>query len=97
MAMMTHSVLSARTCKAVLFAVQAEDEIMNPWPALHSKKERDHVAEQLLRHANINEIDRLPGFVMLHVNMDVRLITSVELPDGVVDATGTIMGIDFHP
>ena len=51
MAMVTRSVLSAHTRKAVLFVVQAEDEIMNPWPALHSRKEPDHVAEQLLRHA----------------------------------------------
>ena len=44
----------------------------------------------------MNQAGRLPGFAMLHVGMDVRLTTSVEPPDGVVDATGTIVGIDLH-
>ena len=38
MAMVTRSVLSARTCKAMLFVVQLEREIVNPWHALHHKK-----------------------------------------------------------
>ena len=46
---------------------------------------------------NLNQTGRIPGFGMLHVGMDVRLTTSVEPPDGVVDATGNIVGIDFHP
>ena len=72
MALVTRSMLSACTCKAVLFVVQAEDEVVNPWHGLHSKAERNHVAEQLLRHANMNQTGRLPGFAMLHVGMDVR-------------------------
>lgn len=97
MAMVTRSVLSARTCRAVLLVVQAEDETVNAWHALHSKEERSHVAEQILRHTNMNQTDRLPGFAMLHVGVDVRLTRSVEPPDGVVDATGNIVGIEFHP
>ena len=39
---------------------------------------------------------RLPGFAMFHVGMEVRLTQSVEPPDGVVDAIGNVVGVDFH-
>jgi len=37
----------------------------------------------------------LPGWVMLHINMRVRLTTQVLPPWGVQDATGTVMAIDL--
>ena len=91
------SKLSARTTKAVLFIVQAEDEIVNPWSELHHERARKIVGEQLLRHPNMNTTGRIPGFAMFHVGMQVRLTQSVEPPEGVVDATGKVVGVDFHP
>ena len=97
MASAIRSKLSARTAKAALFIVQAEDEIVNPWSEMRHDQVRKSVGEQLLRHPNINSIGRLPGFAMFHIGMRVRLTQSVEPPQGVVDATGEVFGVDFHP
>ena len=97
MASAIRSKLSARTAKAALFIVQAEDEIINPWSELHHKQVRKNVGEQLLRHPNMNATGRLPGFAMFHIGLRVRLTQSVEPPEGVVDATGEVFGVDFHP
>ena len=89
MASAIRSKLSARTAKAALFIVQAEDEIVNPWPELrYDQQVRQSVGEQLLRHPNVNTTGRLPSFAMFHIGMEVRLTQSVEPPEGVVDATG---------
>ena len=89
--------LSAREAKAVLFIVQAEDQVANPWPALNEERVRQSVGEQLLRHPNMNMTGRLPGFAMFHIGMRGRLTQSVEPPEGVVDAPGEVVGLDFHP
>ena len=34
---------------------------------------------------------------MLHVGMVMRLTMTVEAPEGVTDAVGTVVGIDLHP
>ena len=91
------SKLSARKAKATLFIVQAEDEIVNPWSELRRGEVRESVGEQLLRHPNTNTTGRLPSFGMFHIGMRMRLLQSVEPPEGVVDATGECVGIDFHP
>ena len=97
MASAIRSKLSARRAKAVLFIVQAEDEIVNPWSELRHEQVRKSVGELLLRHPNMNTTGRLPGFAMFHIGMQVRLTQSVEPPEGVVDVTGEVVGIDFHP
>ena len=97
MASAIRSKLSARTAKAVLFIVQAEDEMVNPWPELRHEQVRKSVGEQLLRLPNMNTTGRLPGFAMFHIGMQMRLTQSVEPPEGVVDATGEVVGVDFHP
>ena len=81
----------------MLFIVQAEDEIVNPWSELQNEQVRKSVGEQLLRHPNMNTTGRIPGFAMFHIGMQVRLTQSVEPPEGVVDATGKVFGVDFHP
>ena len=96
MAIVARSILSARNCKAVLFIVQVEDEIQNPWHTLRREKERTHVSTELLRCPNMNTTGRLTGFALLHVGMEVGLTQTVEPPDGVVDATGNLVGVDFH-
>ena len=88
--------LSARAAKAVLFIVQAEDQLTNPWPALRQERVSKSVGEQLLRHPNMNNTGRLPGFAMFHIGMRGRLTQSVEPPEAVVDATGEVIGMDFH-
>ena len=88
MASAIRSKLSARTAKAVLFIMQAEDDIVNPWSELLHEQVRKSVGEQLLRHPNMNTTGRLPGFAMFHIGMQVRLTQSVEPPEGVVDAIG---------
>jgi hypothetical protein len=97
MAIAIRSKLSARKAKAVLFVVQAEDEIVNPWSEFRRDEVRKSVGEQLLRHPNMNTTGRVPGFGMFHIGMRMRLLQSVEPPEGVVDATGECVGIDFHP
>ena len=97
MASAIRSKLSARKAKAVLFIVHAEDEIVNPWSELRRDEVRKNVGEQLLRHPIMNTTGRLPGFGMFHIGMRMRLIQSVEPPEGVVDATGECVGIDVHP
>ena len=97
MASAIRSKLSARASKAVLFVAQAEDEIVNPWPEMRQELVRRSVGEQLLRHPNMNSTGRLPGFAMFHIGMRGRLTQSVEPPEGVVDATGEVIGVDLHP
>ena len=89
--------LSARAAKATLFVVQAEDRVVNPWPALGQERVRKSVGEQLLRRPNTNVTGRLPAFAMFHVGMRGRLTQSVEPPVAVVDAAGEVAGLDFHP
>ena len=43
----------------------------------------------------MNTTGRAPGFGMFHIGMRMRLVQSVEPPEGVVDATGECVGIDF--
>ena len=93
--------LSARKAKRTLFLAQAEDEVVSlslevQGDAPEAEQARKHVGEQLLRHPNMNDTGRLPSFAMFHIGMQVRLTQSVEPPEGVVDATGEIVGIDFH-
>ena len=97
MASAIRSKLSARTAKAALFIGQAEDEIINPWSDLRHEQVRKSVGEQLLRHPNMNTTGRFPGFEMFHIGMQLRLTQSVEPPEGVVDATGKVIGIDLYP
>jgi hypothetical protein len=92
MATAMRSTLSARAAKAVLFIVQAEDRVTNPWPALGKDQVRESVGEQILRHPNMNNTGRLPGFAMFHVGMRARLTQSVEPPEAVVDAIGEVIG-----
>ena len=60
MASAIRSKLSARTAKAALFIVQAEDEIVNPWSELRHEQVRKSVGEQLLNHPNMNATGRPP-------------------------------------
>ena len=94
MASAIRSKLSARTAKAALFIVQAEDEIVSPWSELRHEQVRKSVGEQLSKHPDMNTTGRLPGFAMFLIGMRVRLAQSVAPLGVVVDATGEVFGVD---
>ena len=75
MASAIRSKLSARKAKAMLFIVQAEDEIVNPWSELRRDEVRKSVGEQLLRHPNRNTTGRLPSFGMWFCTASLEVVT----------------------
>ena len=44
---------------------------------------------------SLTKTQRLPAFSLLHVNMEVRLTTTLDMPYAVQDATGTVLEIQF--
>ena len=57
---------------------------------------RKRVTEDVLRHPNMNETGRLPGFCMFHIGQFVRFTQTVEAGVVCVDQTGVVVGIDYH-
>ena len=53
------------------------------------------IYDRMLSVPNVGLTGRLPGFVLLHVQMRVRLATQVLPPWAVQDATGTVMEIEL--
>ena len=53
------------------------------------------INEKVLRHANMNDTGRMPGFAMLHVGMKIRLTQTTEPGFIVTDTTGVVVGIEF--
>ena len=64
--------------------------------ASHSKEDR-HIYDRKLAVPSVGATKRLPGWVMLHPQMRVRLTTQVLPPWAVQDASGVIMEIDLSP
>ena len=50
--------------------------------------------KQMLAVPSVDTTSRLPGMVLFHIGMQVRITTQVVPPWAVQDATGTIMGIE---
>jgi hypothetical protein len=50
-----------------------------------------------MRMPNMNNTARLPAVAMIHIGMEMRLTTTVEAPDAVVDTPCTVLGIDLEP
>jgi len=48
-----------------------------------------------LRVSSLTKTKRLPAFCLLHVGMEVRLATTLEMPHAVQDATATVLEIHF--
>jgi len=92
MAQVVRSRLSAKAAHATLYAVQAEDSIMNMPPGDMSIED---ATQLILRHPNMNDTGRLAAVALLHIGMRVRLTVTIE--GAAVDSTGTIVGIDLHP
>jgi hypothetical protein len=91
MASYTRTPLSARRHKQVLFYCQAVDVS----PQVLNRKHDLDVYDPMLAVPSVARPSRLPGWVLLHLNMRARLTTQVLPPWAVQDTTGTIMDIDL--
>ncbi len=91
MAVYTRATASARRHQEILFYSQAVDT-STQIPRWH----RDTtIYERALGVPSLPTTSRLPGIVLFHLNMRVRLTTQVLPPWAVQDTTGTIMEIDL--
>jgi hypothetical protein len=88
MACYTRAAISARQHEQALFYCQAVDFS----PQVFRNNE---VYDRMLAVPSVAHTSRLPGWVLLHAQMRVRLTTQVLPPWAVQDSTGTIMEIDL--
>ena len=95
MAQVIRSRLSATRAGATLYFIPAQDYVLNR--PLNSRITNAHIAEHIAAFPNMNTTGRMPAIAMLHVGMVVRLTITVEAPEAVTDATGSVVGIDVHP
>ena len=95
MAQVIRSRLSATHAEATLYFIPAQDYVLNH-PG-NARLTNAHIAEHIAAVPNMNTTGRLPAIAMLHLGMVVRLTTTVEAPEVVTDATGSVVGIDVHP
>ena len=88
MASYARATISARQHQQVLLYAKAVDYSPQILPGDHG------VYERLLVVPSVAHTSRLPGIVLLHVGMRVRLTTQILPPWAVQDATGSVMEID---
>jgi hypothetical protein len=92
MASYSRSRTSARQLKQPLFFCQAVDFIEQ----VGGRNQQDlAIYERMLAVPSVAQMSRLPGVVLLHISMRVRLTTQVLPPWAVQDATGTIMEMEM--
>ena len=91
MACYVRATISARQAQQMLLYLQAVD-----FTAQIGGKRKQHleIYNRMLAVPSVAHTMRLPGWVMLHPQMRVRLTTQVLPPWAVQGATGTIMEID---
>ena len=80
---------SARTAQKTLFYTQAVDTCSNPM----TRSDVQKLYHAFLRVSSLTKTKRLPAFCLLHIDMEVRLTTTLEVPFAVQDATGTVVEI----
>ena len=91
MACYSRAMASARQHQKTLFYCKAVD-------FSEQVRQRDvDVYQRILAVPSVAHTGRLPGMVLLHIGMRVRLTTQVLPPWAVQDATGTVMEIDASP
>ena len=95
MAQVIRSRLSAQRKGATLYAVPAEDHVLNL--PVGSNITGAYVAEQIARVPNMNYTGRLPSIALVHIGMEIRLTNTVEAPEAVTDSTGIVIGMDLDP
>ena len=94
MASYTRAKASARQHKQTLFFCQAADFC----DQVGQRHQRDiELYKHMLAVPSVAQTNRLPGIVLLHIGMRVRITTQVLPPWAVQDATGIIMEIDASP
>jgi hypothetical protein len=95
------SQMSAKENKKPLFIIQAEDEYLSALDPRYASfnlgdgNVRRRISTSVLKHPNMNDTGRMPGFAMLHIDMKVRLTQTTEAGIAVTDSTGRIVGIEF--
>ena len=82
---------SARTAQKTLFYIQAVDNALNV--VGHRNIGTQQLYHAFLQVSSLTKTKRLPAFCLLHVGMEVRLTTTLEMPYAVQDATGTVLDI----
>ena len=91
MACYSRAMASARQHQQTLFFCQAVD---------FSEQVRQcdtDVYQRMLAVPSVAHTSRLPGVVLLHIDMRVRITTQVLPPWAVQDATGTVVELDASP
>ena len=94
MACYSRAMASARHHQQTLFFCQAVDFSAQ---AGNLNQQTVAIYKQTLAVPSVAHTSRLPGMVLLHIGMRVRITTQVLPPWAVQDATGTIMEIDASP
>ena len=84
---------SARIAQKTLFYIQAVGLPVNLGAA--SDTDTQKLYHAFLRVSSLTKTKRLPAFSLLHVGMEVRLTTTLEMPYAVQDATATVLDIHF--
>ena len=93
--------MSAAQGKNTLFVIQAADEYVSALDRkcatvdLSDSGMRQKISHMMLKHPNMNETGRLPGFCLFHIGMKMRLTQTTETGIAVTDSTGTVLGIEF--
>ena len=91
MACYSRAKASARHHQQILFFCQAVDVSEQLTSTQHRDKE---LYKQMLAVPSVAQTNRLPGMVLLHISMRVRITTQVLPPWAVQDATGVVMEIE---
>ena len=92
MASYMRAMISARKTQQILFYCQAVDFSAQ---IAGRRKEDLAIYDRMLAVPSVALTKRLPGWVMLHLQMRVRLTTQVLPPWAVQDSTGTVMEMDL--
>ena len=91
MAQWVRSQLSAAHHKTTLFLCPAKDYIQNM-----NQVDMENVRNELIKVPNMNKTGRLPGVALLHLDMRVRITSTICPRLAPVDSTGTIVNIELE-
>ena len=87
---------SARKAQKMLFYIQAVDATLNL--LVPPGADIPNLYHAFLRVSSLTKTKRLPAFCLLHIGMEVRLTTTLDMPYAVQDATGIVLEIrQAHP
>jgi len=84
---------SARRAEKTLYYIQAVDLPQNMQASGGTDVEK--LYHGFLQVSSLTKTKRLPAFCLLHIGMEVRLTTTLDVPYAVQDATGTVLEITF--